>query len=98
MCRELPRDDVTEGQRLGSDRCRGFGGIREHSWRDRFDGPKYVKGHALTEGSSWNDDLLPELYELEKTVGQEAGCRLIIARGLARLSPWFGFGYVFSEV
>lgn len=70
----------------------------EINWRDHFEGPKYVKGHALTEGASWNDDLLPELYELEQTVGKDAGCRLIKARGFARLSPWFGFGNVFSEV
>jgi hypothetical protein len=69
----------------------------EINWRNYFEGPKFVKGHTLTEGTSWNDDLLPELYELEQRIGN-AGCRLIKARGFARLSPWFGFGQVFSEV
>lgn len=70
----------------------------EINWRDRFEGPMFVKGHALVEGTSWNDDLLPDLYEVEQKVGATAGCRLIKARGFARLSPWFAFGYVFSEV
>jgi hypothetical protein len=70
----------------------------EINWRNYFEGPKFVKGHSLKEGTSWNDDLLPELYELEERIGNGAGCRLIKARGFARLSPWFAFGQVFSEV
>jgi hypothetical protein len=70
----------------------------EINWRDRFDGPKFVRGHALKDGTSWNEDLLPELYAVEQKIGKEAGCKLIKARGFARLSPWFAFGHVFSEV
>lgn len=70
----------------------------EINWREHFEGTRFVKGHALKEGRNWNDDLLPDIYEVESLVGATAGCRLIRARGFARLSPWFAFGHVFSEV
>lgn len=70
----------------------------EVNWREYFDGPRFVKGHSLKAGQSWNDDLLPELYEVEESVRKATGCKLVRARGFARLSPWFAFGHVFSDV
>lgn len=66
-------------------------------WRDHFDGPEYEKGHALKPGDTWERDLLPELRAVESLIAEETGCRLIRARGLARLSAWFAFGRTFSE-
>lgn len=66
-------------------------------WRDHFDGPDYEKGHALKPGESWEQDLLPELRAVESSIAEETGCRLIRARGLARLSAWFALGRTFSE-
>jgi hypothetical protein len=67
-------------------------------WRDYFVGDPHKKEHQLKDPSMWNDRLLPELVELEARVNQETACRLLRARGLARLSPWFAFGFLFSEV
>jgi hypothetical protein len=66
-------------------------------WRDRFEGPIYEKGHAVHSGVDWNRDLMPELRDIEIRVSEETGCRLVRARGLARLSAWFGFGRTFCE-
>jgi hypothetical protein len=38
------------------------------------------------------------LLDLEARINRETDCRLIRARGLARLSAWFAFGFCFSEV
>ncbi len=67
-------------------------------WRDQFIGNPNKKGHQLTDPSAWNDRLLPDLEALEARVNQETDCRLVRARGLARLSAWFAFGFTFSEV
>jgi hypothetical protein len=66
-------------------------------WRDKFEGPGYEKGHSVFPGVDWNRDLLPELRDVESRVSEATGCRLVRARGLARLSAWFGFGRTFSE-
>jgi hypothetical protein len=67
-------------------------------WRDYFIGDPNKKGHQLQDPSAWNGILLPELQALEAQINKETSCRLIRARGLARLSPWFAFGFTFSEV
>lgn len=66
-------------------------------WREKFEGPDYEKGHTTLPGIDWNTDLMPELFALEAQIAEETGCRLVRARGLARLSAWFGFGRAFSE-
>lgn len=67
-------------------------------WRDGFLGDPNKKGHQLKDPAGWNGKLLPEVQQLEATINQETDCRLIKARGLARLSAWFAFGFSFSEV
>jgi hypothetical protein len=67
-------------------------------WRDYFVGDAAKKGHRLIPGMEWNLDLLPQLQQLEARINRETDCRLIRARGLARLSAWFAFGFSFSEV
>jgi SMODS-associated and fused to various effectors sensor domain len=67
-------------------------------WRDYFVGEANKKGHQLADPTSWNTRLLPQLYDLESQINHRTDCRLIRARGLARLSAWFAFGFAFSEV
>jgi hypothetical protein len=67
-------------------------------WRDYFTGSSHKRGHQLKEPSDWNDRLLPSLENLVEQVNRETNCRLIRARGLARLSAWVAFGYCFPEV
>ena len=42
--------------------------------------------------------MLPELRTIEARVSSETNKRLVRVRGLARLSAWFAFGYVFCDV
>lgn len=67
-------------------------------WRDYFIGDANKKGHQLADPTTWNTKLLPQLYDLESQINQQTDCRLIRARGLARLSAWFAFGFAFSDV
>jgi CBASS immunity sensor of nucleotide second messenger signals len=67
-------------------------------WRDHFVGSEQKRGHELKAPAAWNGVLLPELEKLEATINKDTDCRLIRARGQARLSPWFALGYVFCEV
>jgi len=67
-------------------------------WRDYFIGDLHKKGHRLKDPLVWNDKLLPELEALEARINQETDCRFVRVRGLARLSAWFVFGFLFSEV
>lgn len=67
-------------------------------WRAHFAGDSGHGGHQLKDPSQWNTKLLPELQALAERVGIETSCRLIRARGLARLSAWFAFGHSFSSV
>ncbi|MBS1714197.1 MAG: SAVED domain-containing protein [Armatimonadetes bacterium] len=67
-------------------------------WRVEFEGQDQLKGHAPKVSNAWNEKFLPELHRIEGEIAEESGVRLIRARGLARLSAWFAFGYVFSEV
>jgi hypothetical protein len=67
-------------------------------WRNYFAGDQSAKGHELINPVDWNDLLLPEVRRLEAKINEETECRLIRARGLARLSAWFAFGFTFSEV
>ncbi len=67
-------------------------------WRDYFVGPEQKRGHQLKDPADWNRTLLPALEGLEAKVNTETDCRLIRARGQARLSPWLAFGYVFCQV
>jgi hypothetical protein len=67
-------------------------------WRKYFVGTSDNKGHQLEDPRNWNATLLPDLRSVAHQIGTTTPCRLIRARGLARLSAWFAFGYVFSEV
>lgn len=67
-------------------------------WRDHFVGDPNKKGHQLHDPAEWNRVLLPQLQGIEAQINQETDCRLVRARGLARLSAWFAFGFSFSEV
>lgn len=67
-------------------------------WREHFVGEPGKKGHQLKNPSEWNTLLLPNLKHLEEQINNETDCRLVRARGLARLSAWFAFGFLFSEV
>jgi hypothetical protein len=67
-------------------------------WKDYFTGRETAKGHELKNPSDWNGQLLPQLHQLEAKINAETAHRLIRARGLARLSAWFAFGFTFSEV
>jgi hypothetical protein len=67
-------------------------------WRRYFVGDALKKGHAIIDPRAWNEEMLPELQRLEADLNAQNGPRLIRARGLARLSPWFAFGFTFSEV
>jgi CBASS immunity sensor of nucleotide second messenger signals len=67
-------------------------------WRDYFSGSPGKRGHQLNDPADWNNRLLPSLESLAEQINRETNCRLIRARGLARLSAWFAFGYCFPEV
>ena len=67
-------------------------------WRDYFEGGDAKKGHDLKNPRDWNEQLLPDLETIEGRINAETDCRLIKARGQARLSAWFAFGFTFSEV
>ena len=67
-------------------------------WQSYFENAANLRGHQLINPGNWNPVLLPELQELESKISSELGHRLIRARGMARLSAWFAFGYTFSEV
>jgi hypothetical protein len=67
-------------------------------WRPQFAGPASEKGHQLKNPDDWNTVLLPKLRRLEGRINKETSCRLIRARGQARLSAWFAFGHAFREV
>jgi hypothetical protein len=67
-------------------------------WRNYFAGDQNARGHELLSPADWNTLLLPELRRLEATINEDTECRLVRARGLARLSAWFAFGFTFSDV
>lgn len=67
-------------------------------WRKYFEGRPDRKGHQLKNPANWDKKLLPELRSVLTDVRNTTNCRLVRARGLARLSAWFAFGYTFSEV
>lgn len=67
-------------------------------WQNYFHKVGGKGGHELIDNDDWNKKMLPELVDLEKRVNSETGVTLIKARGLARLSAWFGFGFTFSQV
>jgi SMODS-associated and fused to various effectors sensor domain len=66
-------------------------------WREFFEGIENRKGHKIRRQADWDETLMPQLLALEGQVSQRTS-KLIRARGLARLSAWFGFGYAFSTV
>jgi hypothetical protein len=57
-----------------------------------------IKGHELLSEYSYNKTLSPRIWAVQKQVNEETQATLIRARGFARLSPWFAFGYTFSQV
>lgn len=67
-------------------------------WRNYFIGDSNAKGHDLINPADWNGVLLPEVRRLEAKINEETESRLVRARGLARLSAWFAFGFTFSDV
>jgi hypothetical protein len=67
-------------------------------WRGYFAGAEQQKGHRPLDPAAWNTGMLPELRALKQQLDTASSARLIRARGLARLSAWFAFGYVFSDV
>lgn len=68
-------------------------------WRGHFEGREDSKGHAVIDPTAWNETMLPELRALERRLREEGSTtRLVRARGLARLSAWMAFGFVFSDV
>lgn len=67
-------------------------------WRRHFEGDAQKRSHRVLDPASWNDRMLPELRELEHRLNTTSVSRLLRARGLARLSAWFAFGYTFAEV
>lgn len=82
--------------------------VKEHSfdikpdyvldWRKYFEKISDKGDHTLLSQYGWNTTLLPELVALEKKLNSETAAKLIRARGYSRLSPWFAFGFIFSEV
>jgi hypothetical protein len=60
--------------------------------------PIAVRLGLSTRGYNWNKKLLPDLRNLLEEVRSTRTCRLVRARGLARLSAWFALGFTFSEV
>ena len=66
-------------------------------WREYFEGMENKKGDKIRRQTDWDETLMPRLLALEGDVSQRPS-KLIRARGLARLSAWFGFGYAFSTV
>lgn len=67
-------------------------------WQNYFKSTANIRGHQLENPANWNAVLLPELQDLESKISSDLGHRLIRARGMARLSAWFAFGHIFSEV
>jgi hypothetical protein len=67
-------------------------------WRKYFVSMGGKGDHELIDPDGWNKTLMPELVGLEERVNKEKSPTLIRARGFARLSPWFAFGFIFSEV
>lgn len=67
-------------------------------WRQYFKETSGIGGHELINAEDWNKTLLPELRLLEDRINTEVTPTLIRARGFARLSAWFAFGYTFSQV
>jgi len=67
-------------------------------WRHYFHGTPAIRGHKTADPADWNGKMLPELRALEGRINTETRTRLIRARGLARLSAWFAFGFVFCDV
>jgi hypothetical protein len=67
-------------------------------WRAYFEGTEHKRGHRVLDPASWNEQMLPELLQLEADLNAGGAPRLIRARGLARLSAWFAFGHTFSDV
>jgi hypothetical protein len=67
-------------------------------WRPYFLGSPAARGHDLIDPADWNAKLLPELQAMAGRVSTETNKRLVRVRGLARLSAWFAFGSVFSDV
>jgi len=70
----------------------------ELDWRSQFEGDEWLRGHRVIEPGAWNERMLPELYQTREQIAATTGCRLLFARGKARLSAWFALGAVFSRV
>ncbi len=66
-------------------------------WRCYFEGIPNRRGHRIRQQDDWGQVLMPQLLQLEEKISRRES-RLIRARGFARLSAWFGFGYAFSSV
>lgn len=73
-------------------------GDYELDWRDQFEGDEWLRGHRVHDQHVWNDVMLPELRSTRERIAADTTCRLLRARGAARLSAWLALGYVFPGV
>lgn len=64
----------------------------ELDWSAYFD----HQSRQVPDPETWNEVLLPELRNLEQTIGQATACRRIRLRGSLCLSAAFALGHVFS--
>lgn len=70
----------------------------ELDWRSHFEGDEWLRGHRVFEPGAWNERMLPELLQTREHIAATTACRLLRARGKARLSAWFALGAIFSRV
>lgn len=73
-------------------------GDYELDWRDYFEGDEWLRGHRIRDERLWNEVMLPELRATRERIAADTPCRLLLARGKARLSAWFALGAVFPAV
>ena len=73
-------------------------GDYEVDWRDHFEGDEWERGHKVRDPDVWNTVMLPDLREIKRRIMADTGTRLLRVRGNARLSAWFGVGFVFPRV
>lgn len=65
-------------------------------WRPYFSGLETKRDYQTLAPSDWNTHLLPELRALEARINKATP--VVRVCGLARLSAWFAFGYIFAQV
>lgn len=73
-------------------------GDYELEWPDHFEGDEWLRGHRVHDQRAWNEVMLPELRKTRERIVTDTTCRLLRARGAARLSAWLALGHVFPDV